>query len=81
MVKSEVLSTLTEPQSVVQKQAVIFGELLAWGARRAIGLYARFSAATLLMPVVAGIYNHRKDGFVSDEIVAYAVELTSGIDA
>ena len=33
------------------------------------------------MPVVAGIYNHRKDGFVSDEIVAYAEELTSGIDA
>ena len=30
--------------------------------------------------VVIGIYNHRRDGFVSDEIVAYAEELTKDID-
>jgi hypothetical protein len=29
---------------------------------------------------VADIYNHRKDGFVSDEIVAYAEGLTKGMD-
>ena len=31
--------------------------------------------------VVVGIYNHRRDGFVSDEIFGYAEELTKGIDA
>lgn len=29
---------------------------------------------------IIGIYFHRKDGFISDEIVAYADELTKGID-
>ena len=31
--------------------------------------------------VIIGIYNHRKDGFISDEIIAYAGELTKDIDA
>jgi len=31
--------------------------------------------------VIIGIYNHRKDGFISDEIVTYAGELTKDIDA
>ncbi|KAF9779034.1 BRO1-domain-containing protein [Thelephora terrestris] len=64
MVKSDVPSTLTDPQSVIQRDGVIFGELLALGTRKAID-----------------IYNHRKDGFISDEIVGYAVELNEEIDA
>jgi len=51
MVKSEAPSTLTDPQSVVQGEAVIFGELLAWGARKAIGLYFPFDGATLPMDI------------------------------
>lgn len=43
MVKSDVQSTLTDPQSVIQREAVIFGELLAWGARKAIGSGFDFS--------------------------------------
>ena len=39
MVKSDVPSTLTDPQGVIRGEAVIFGELLAWGARKAIGSY------------------------------------------
>lgn len=30
--------------------------------------------------VFPGIYNHKRDGFVSDEVIAYAEELTKGID-
>ena len=30
---------------------------------------------------VLGIYTHRKDSFISDEIVVYADELTKDIDA
>lgn len=63
MVKSDVPSPLTDPQSVIQRDAVIFGELLAWGTRKAID-----------------IYNHRKDNFISDEIVAFAEEMTGEID-
>jgi len=48
MVKSEVPSTLTDPQSVIRKEAVIFGELLAWGARKAIGWCVRFSTVAPL---------------------------------
>lgn len=49
MVKSDVQSTLTDPQNVIQNDAVIFGELLAWGARKAIGPCVRFNTANVLM--------------------------------
>ena len=49
MVKSDVTSSLTDPQSVIQREAVILGELLAWGARKAIGPCPRTSAKTLLI--------------------------------
>lgn len=49
MVKSDVPSTLTDPQGVIQRDGVIFGELLAWGARKAIGLRFPFRAETLFM--------------------------------
>ena len=48
MVKSDVQTTLTDPQSIIQKEGVIFGELLAWGARKAIGSCVHFNAAALL---------------------------------
>jgi programmed cell death 6-interacting protein len=37
IVKSDIPSGLQDPQSIVQSDAVIFGELLAWGAKEAIG--------------------------------------------
>ena len=51
MVKSDVQPSLTDPQHVIQSDAVIFGELLAWGARKAIGPHIRFSTVTLLMGI------------------------------
>lgn len=36
MVKSDVPSGLQDPQAVLQRDGVIFGELLAWGAKAAI---------------------------------------------
>jgi len=81
MVKSDVQSTLTDPQSVIQRDAVIFGELLAWGARKAIGLCVCFGGGVTHRYNIIGIYIHRKDSFISDEIVAYADELTRDIDA
>jgi len=52
MVKSEVPSALADPQSVIQREAVMFGELLAWGTRKAIGPCVRLSVVTLLMGVL-----------------------------
>ena len=49
MVKPDVPSTLSEPYNVIQKEAVIFGELLAWGARKAIGSSLCFSMESLFM--------------------------------
>lgn len=82
MVKSDVQSTLTDPQSVIERDAVIFGELLAWGARKAIGPCVCFwcGGVTHIYEII-GIYIHRRDSFISDEIVAYADELTRDIDA
>lgn len=37
LVSSDVPKGLIEPQSVLQRDGVIFGELLAWGAKAAIG--------------------------------------------
>jgi len=31
--------------------------------------------------VITAIYNHRRDGFISDEVIAYAEELTKDMDA
>lgn len=52
MVKSDVQSALTDPQSIIQKEAVIFGELFAWGARKAIGLCVHFNVVPLLMDTI-----------------------------
>ena len=37
LVQSQVSKALIEPKTIVKTDAVIFGELLGWGARRAIG--------------------------------------------
>ncbi|KAH8092591.1 pH-response regulator [Cristinia sonorae] len=39
MVQSLVAKALLEPKTIVKPDAVIFGELLGWGARRAIDIY------------------------------------------
>lgn len=63
---------LQDPKKVVGKDAVIFGELLGWGARLAIGTCSQSRLVccsvlihTLLLPE---IYNDRRQNWIADEI-------------
>lgn len=80
MVKVDVPNGLNDPQTVLHGDGVIFGELLAWGAKAAISMYL-FSSQRQLVQQLLGLYNDRKNNLISEDIVAFSKALDDRADA
>ena len=59
---------LQDPKSVVGTNGVIFGELLGWGARLAIGTPPTLSVWCYLIFPITDIYNDRRQNWIREEI-------------
>ena len=72
MAQSIVDPGLQDPKSVIGSDAVIFGELLGWGARLAIGAHQPLSCFLLIFArltyTFAEIYADRRQNWITDEV-------------
>lgn len=75
MVQPIVAGTLADPKTAIPDDAVIFGELLGYGAKLAIGgLYALLYGSTLIQQPTE-IYHDRRKNWIQEEIVDWARHL------
>ena len=67
---------LTDPKCTIGNDGVLFGELVGWGARVAVGEYAPFlPQCTCLLNCLSELYQHKRENWLKQEIYNRALEL------
>ncbi len=70
---------LQDPKAVVGNDAVIFGELLGWGARLAIGTFISLVLMYAELNYLVDIYTDRKQNWIKDEVMDRVRHLDNNI--